>query len=367
MSFAFRIFPAVVTALLPAAALAQSVNDFSLEPAPTPNATPQAQGPADTRSGIEIRPRAVNTPAPTPSTANTPTPTPTPTPTADSPRPEPRSAQPEPRPVPLPTVTPRTIETAPVSPPVPSPTPSQAQPSDTSVPSVAQADPAVPANDAADPGSDESADAPVRWPWLAGAAALLALLGAGLLLWRRRRSVVVPEIERPVVAGAGPAEALPLAEAVQIRLENEKLIRSAAYATLKYSVTLINRTDAALTELAIGLDLVSAHVEAPMEDQVATLETVLEQRHDVARLSPRQSMTLTGQVQMPLATAHVIRQGRLPLLVPLLRLRIDRAESDAVVKTYVVGQGTPEGGRLQPFRLDEGPRSYAPIAQREIA
>ena len=365
MSFAFRIFPAAVTALLPAAALAQSVNDFSLEPAPTPSATPQAQGPADTRSGIEIRPRAVNTPAPTPSTANTPTLTPTPT--ADSPRSEPRSAQPEPRPVPSPTVTPRTIETAPVSPPVPSPTPSQAQPSDTSVPSVAQPNSAVPSSDAAGPGSDESADATVRWPWLAGAAALLALLGAGLLLWRRRRSVVVPEIERPVVAGAGPAKALPLAEAVQIRLENEKLIRSAAYATLKYSVTLINRTDAALTELALGLDLVSAHAEAPMEDQVATLQSVLEQRHDVARLSPRQSMTLTGQVQMPLATAHVIRQGRLPLLVPLLRLRIDRAESDAVVKTYVVGQGTPEGGRLQPFRLDEGPRSYAPIAQREIA
>ncbi len=365
MSFAFRIFPAAVTALLPAAALAQSVNDFSLEPAPTPSATLQAQGPADTRSGVEIRPRAVNTPAPTPSTANTPTPTPTPT--ADSPRPEPLPVQPEPRPVPLPTVTPRAIETAPVSPPVPSPTPPQASSSDTSVPSVAQPDSAAPASDAAGPGSDESANAPVRWPWLAGAAALLALLGAGLLLWRRRRSVVVPEIERPVVVGARPAEALPLAEAVQIRLENEKLIRSAAYATLKYSVTLINRTDAALTELAIGLDLVSAHAEAPMEDQVATLQSVLEQRHDVARLSPRQSMTLTGQVQMPLATAHVIRQGRFPLLVPLLRLRIDRAENDAVVKTYVVGQGTPEGGRLQPFRLDEGPRSYAPIAQREIA
>ncbi len=365
MSFAFRIFPAAVTALLPAAAVAQSVNDFSLEPAPTPSATPQAQGPADTRSGIEIRPRAVNTPAPTPSTANTPTPTPTPT--ADSPRPEPLPVQPEPRAVPLPTVTPRAIETAPVSPPVPSPTPPQAQPSDTLVPSVAQPNSAVPSSDAAGPGSDESADATVRWPWLAGAAALLALLGAGLLLWRRRRSVEVPVIERPVVAGAGPAEALPLAEVVQIRVENEKLIRSAAYATLKYSVTLINRTDAALTELAIGLDLVSAHAEAPMEDQVATLQSVLEQRHDVARLSPRQSMTLTGQVQMPLATAHVIRQGRFPLLVPLLRLRIDRAASDAVVKTYVVGQGTPEGGRLQPFRLDEGPRSYAPIAQREIA
>ena len=39
----------------------------------------------------------------------------------------------------------------------------------------------------------------------------------------------------------------------------------------------------------------------------------------------------------------------------------------ALVKTFVVGQGQPDGGRVQPFRLDEPPRSYAPIAQRELA
>ena len=94
---------------------------------------------------------------------------------------------------------------------------------------------------------------------------------------------------------------------------------------------------------------------------------MLDQRHLVARISPRQSVTLEGQVQLALAGAHVIRQGRYPLLVPLLRVRIDGPGEGAVLKTFVVGQGTPGGGRVQPFRLDEGPRSYTPIAQRELA
>jgi len=202
---------------------------------------------------------------------------------------------------------------------------------------------------------------------IGGIAALLALLGAGFVIWNRRREAVVPEIERPLVAAAVPVDVVPLADALSVRIENEKLIRSAAFATLKYRLTLINRTNASLADVVIGIDLVSAHSGAPMEQQIATNGTVLEKRHEVPRISPRQSVTLTGQVQLPLAQAHVIRQGRHPLLVPLMRVRIDGPGEGALLKTFVVGQGMPDGGRVQPFRLDEGPRSYEPIAQRELA
>lgn len=208
-----------------------------------------------------------------------------------------------------------------------------------------------------------------EWPWLpiGGAAALLALLLAGFLTWKRRRDAHVPEIERPVVVAPARLEPVALAEALQLRVEHDKLIRSAAFATLKYRMTLVNRTDAALTEVTVGLDLASAHAGAPMEDQIATDAAALEKRHEIARIAPRQSVTLEGQVQLPLAQAHVIRQGRYPLLVPLMRVGIMGPGGDALLKTYVVGQGMPGGGRVQPFRLDEGPRSYEPIAQRELA
>jgi hypothetical protein len=216
---------------------------------------------------------------------------------------------------------------------------------------------------------DEPAIAlPFDWRWLAGAAGALAALVTGLLFWRRRRSNIPPPlIERPVVGAAPVRLTMPAAEALTVNCEVEKLIRSAVFATLKYRLTLINRTDAPLNDVAIGLDLVSAHAEASMEEQVATSGTPLETRHTLARIAPHQTVAVEGQVQLPLSGAQIIHQGRHPLLVPLLRIRIDGAGEGALVKTYVVGQGLPGGGRVQPFRLDEPPRSYAPLAHRELA
>ncbi|QYJ06717.1 hypothetical protein [Qipengyuania flava] len=354
-----------LAASLPAAAQAQSVNDFSLENlgTPTPTPTPQAQGPADVQSGVAIVPRAVNTPTPTPRPAASPAPTPTPSATATQ---APASIA-TPRATPLPSVTPRTVETAPRQPeaqlsPAPTPTPT---PIATATAAGTGSSPlALPTGMpvAEEPGED------LPWLPIGLGAALLALLGAGFALWKRRSDAAVPEIERPVVPrepAAAPLAAM--ADAVQIRLEYDKLIRSAAFATVKYRMTLVNRTDAALTDLVVGMDLVSAHAAAPMEEQVATPSTALETRHTLERMAPRQSVVVDGQVQLPLAGVNVIHQGRFPLLVPLLRVRIDGPGEGALVKTFVVGLGAPGGGRVQPIRLDEGPRSYAPIAQRELA
>ena len=106
----------------------------------------------------------------------------------------------------------------------------------------------------------------------------------------------------------------------------------------------------ALGAIGVGLDLVSAHAQAPMDQQVATAETALEERHAVPRLAPGQSITLDGQVQLALAQAQVIRQGRHPLLVPLLRMRISARGGDALLRTFVVGQTTPGSSRVQPIR-----------------
>jgi hypothetical protein len=209
---------------------------------------------------------------------------------------------------------------------------------------------------------------PVDWRWLAGLGGALAALLVGIFLWRRRQSrTAPPEIERPVVGVAPAPVTIPAAEVLQIRCEAEKLTRSAMFATLQYRLTLINRTEGPLNGVAIGLDLVSAHAGAPMEEQVATPGTTLATRHTLARIAPRQTLAVEGQVQLPLSEAQVIRQGSHPLLVPLLRVRVDGAGDGALVKTFVVGQGVPGAGRVQPFRLDEPPRSYAPLAQRELA
>ena len=63
---------------------------------------------------------------------------------------------------------------------------------------------------------------------------------------------------------------------------------------------------------------------------------------------------------------RAIRQNNAALFVPLLRLRVDGATAEPLVKTFVVGLGVPGGGRVMPFRIDEGPRSYEPISARAL-
>ena len=354
----------------------QSVQDFSLPPAPTPTASPQVQGPVDTESGVvPVRPRVIETARPGPRVTATPTPTATPAPTATI---EPtRTGAPLPLPQPVRTPVPQSERTAPATgqqdlapvrnepdfPPV--------QPSD-GTPPIPAPPPAPAIQQGLEPGNTAGpADAEPDTGgvnWLYGLLGLLALVAAGLFAWRRTQSAKpAPQIERPVVPAAAPAPAPDVGDALAIRLGAEKLTRSAMFATLKYRLTLVNRTDRALNDVTVGVDLVSAHSASPMENQVATAATVLEPRHTLARIAPRQTIALEGQVQLALSAAQVIMQGRHPLLVPLMRVRVDGAAKGALVKTFVVGQGQPDGGRVQPFRLDEPPRSYAPIAQRELA
>ena len=368
MTTRFRL-PLIALALsLPVPLVAQQAQDFSLPPAPTPTASPRAQGPVDEEgSVVPIRPRVIQTGTPAP--ASTPTVTPTAVPTR---QPAPATASP--------TVTPRrqtvvpsersgaTAQPARVATPLqPQSDVPPAQPQE-GVGSIAAPPTAPQTGQANEPEENAIGDDSMDWTWLALLGGVLALIAGAFVFWRRKQvNAAPPEIERPVVAAVPSRAALSLADALAIRCEAEKLTRSAVYATLKYRLTLVNRTDFALSDVTIGVDLVSAHAQSPMEDQVATLATTLETRHTLPRIAPNQNLTVEGQVQLPLAGAQVIFQGQHPLLVPLMRVRVDGAGEGALVKTFVVGQGLPDGGRVQPFRLDEAPRSYAPIAHRELA
>lgn len=355
-------------------AVAQDAQDFSLPPAPAPSSTQRAQGPVDDDGIAPLRPRVIATATPTPTATQAPPTAASPAPT-QAPATNPVTARPSAAPARQtiqaadPAVArPTPIERGPVVPEVFPPVPAEigAQPPGSATPATAAE------STLSEPSVEADTALTSDWRILAGIGTVLALLLAGFVFWRRRKaSVIAPEIERPRVAAPednAPAPAIPATtEALTIRCEAEKLTRSAVFATLKYRLTLVNRTDMALNDVTIGIDLVSAHASAPMEDQVATPATTLETRHTLPRIAPRQNIAVEGQVQLPLASAQVIFQGRHPLLVPLMRVRIDGAGEGALVKTFVVGQGVPNGGRVQPFRLDEPPRSYAPIAQRELA
>lgn len=351
-----------VLALMAAAPVAaqQAARDFQLPPAPAPTQESRVQGPVDTEGAVPIRPRAIETarpPAPTPSATAAPTivlPAPTATRTAAPARTQPTAAPP---------TTARNVSTeVPTVPtplaPIVQPTPAAPAAVSPSFPASSLPNPQVAAPVAA------AGESTLTWLWIA--LGLLVVAGGAVVMLRRRRAQPeTPTILAPLAPVAPPAPNM-AAEALAISVEAMRLDRSVLNATVGYRVTLRNRTTQALSGLAIEADLVSASKDRPAETQLASPGHALTPRHSADRLAPGQSLRFEGQVRLPLAEASAIWQGRVGLLVPLLRVRATATGAEPIATTLVIGRREGAAVRPQPFRLDEPPRSYAPLAQRTL-
>lgn len=386
---------ALLLALAPMQLSAQSGETFRLPGATVQPAGPGAQGPVDRDNPVVTK----SVPRPTPSATQAPPPVPTatqPSPAVSAAPSPTASRSPAQRPAPAP---PRQTGTA-AAPPAATPAPGVVPPTTAATPGFTPAAP-FPADfgkPAAPPAITEPASAPGwYWPWIAGAAALIALIFAGLW-WNRRR--VAPDLlvdfERPIVPTAAPkalAEpepkplpaapvstptALPdphlsigLATGLGISLEARRMSASLMATTLSYTIKLTNTGTEALSALAVEGDMVSAHASLPPEAQIASDGQRLELRHALVALAPGESIEFIGDFRLPLTSVTPIRAGDAAYFVPLARLRIEAStlSGGSLVKaqTFVVGElPEAEGGALKPFRLDLGPRTYSHVGQRAV-
>ncbi|WP_375289414.1 hypothetical protein [Qipengyuania sp.] len=356
-------------AALAAPSLAQSGGGFSLEPGPTPTPTQgnSVQGPVDTDGPIPVRPRAIVTPSPSRAAPQEAPQTQTP---VRPPRPEPAIPTTAPRPAPV--RAPSTVE------------PPASRVSDgTSTAEQASVDTPIDAPGIDEPAALETAEAgasvetpvpqPVPTPadepsgeedsgfsaiLVTAAALVLAILVGAVVFRRRRRSDPVTEFVPPIVA--------PRSERARLKMEVAalRMDRSLMNVTVAYRITLHNPSARALSNLVIEGDLVSAARDTHLDSQLASPDAPLPLRHQADRIAPGGSQRFEGQLRLALSEVTAIRQGNVALLVPLMRVRALADEVDPVVTTLVIGQGS--GARPQPFRLDEGPRSFAPLAQRKL-
>ncbi len=365
------------------AAQTQGVPDFSI-PSSRPTSNPRAQGPVDADAPI------IRTPAPRPSPVPSPVPVASPT-TAPSaaagPAPAvrtsaaPRNAAPAPR---------ITSGAAPIANAAPSPSTSAPAITPFPLPSSTAVPGPVPTIDTAGSAAEAPSGSSI-WPWIVGAAGLLAALFAALW-WRSHRSATVPLLEfiPPVVrapaAAPEPAatapkpltepqlSAAPTAAAqsgLGIVLEARRMSASLMATTLSYTLTLTNNSPDTLSALAIEGDMIAAHASLPPEQQIASSNERLELRHALVTLAPGESAEFTGDFRLPLASLNPIRAGDAAFFVPLARLRVEAStpagEPLVKVQTWVVGEtaDTPGAG-LRPFRLDLGPRTYSKVSQRAV-
>ena len=376
---------ALAAALVPGVATAQTLPDFSI-PGARPTSNPRSQGPVDADNPIVRAPvvRPTPTPAPSPVPVASPTPVPRAPATTVSAPPVSGTApsrNPAPPPRTVPAASPQASESV-----APGPAATDAVtlfplPSGSSLPTITATDSVIlPAAAERTSGS--------YWPWLAGGAALLAALLAGLW-WRSRQprtlllDFVPPVVPAPALAPVEPQPApaarnpLPspqlaaIPRGLGITLEAKRMSASLMATTLSYALTLTNNSHETLSALAVEGDMIAAHASLPPEQQIASDGQRLELRHALVTLAAGESAQFTGDFRLPLTAINPIRAGDAALFVPLARLRVEASTPAGKplvqVQTYVVGEtGDVPGAGLRPFRLDLGPRTYSRIGQRAV-
>lgn len=367
---------------------AQPAGDFQLPTtSASPAAAPRVQGPVDADNPVAA-PRAQPVPSEAPAAA-TPVVTPSAAPSAaPPPAATRRAAAPRAQATAMPTAaSPAPVETAAASDattstPLPTPAPTQTV---TAAPAAT-----APAGE-------------VPWAWFGGGA-LLAALGCGFMLSRRKPAVtdeaensdapaddipVAPSplaeiqseplpapLPEPVIAPTPtpltipePAFAAVPTPSITVAFEPARLSATLVNTALDYRVTLTNTGSETAESLVIAADMIGAQSGLPAEAQIASAQLSLPERHRVAALAAGESVTLSGSIRLPLAEITPIRQGEARLFVPLVRLRLSAGnDADAPVPqlyTWVIGGSadTPEA-RLRPFRLDLGPRIFAEVSHR---
>lgn len=141
-------------------------------------------------------------------------------------------------------------------------------------------------------------------------------------------------------------------------------------ATLSYRVSITNTGPAAISDIAISGDMLSAHTSVPQAELLGESDTPLPLLHQLLRLLPGESEVLTDEIRLPLAAIIPIHRGNARLFVPIARIaatgKTDNGSTICLRTAYLVGQAQDTAARLQPFRLDLGPRVYAGVSQRPV-
>jgi hypothetical protein len=167
-----------------------------------------------------------------------------------------------------------------------------------------------------------------------------------------------------------PAFQSSAADPLVFALEATRLSATLVAATLAYRLVVSNRGATPLSDIAISGDMTSAHASRPTDELFALTGPELPPLHAVPSLAPGESVTIGGEMRLPLAAVMPIRHGEAQLFVPLARFDgWASATGGGAVHTrsvFLVGQEGDAGDRLQPFRIDLGPRVWSQVGQKPL-
>uniref|UniRef100_UPI002FDDE257 hypothetical protein n=1 Tax=Novosphingobium sp. TaxID=1874826 RepID=UPI002FDDE257 len=392
------LVPVLLALAAPCAAFAQ---DTGTTPSAVPTSLPVPVAVPSTSAPVIVLPKPADLPA---ATTTSPKPkAPRATPATQSPAPTPKPA-PAPTPVstPAPVASPSPEATATPASPTQSPS-AEVTPPLASPPAEVPDDATVAASDSPSDNVADQGSSTTGW-WIAGAIVIALLAGAVLYLMRRRSAEAAPVVPAPTArptppAPPAPAPAAPTlkttppaappiapspalpaepvtaaATGLTIALEADRLGATLVNATLSCRLVLRNAGPVPLVDLALSGDMTSAHASRPMDEQLGLAGPELAPLRTIARIEPGESVTVPAEMRLPLSAVLAIRAGQAQLFVPIVRAtcwatRATDGGTEHAHGAFLVGQPAVAGdaaARLQPFRLDLGPRVFDRIEQRPM-
>ena len=225
-----------------------------------------------------------------------------------------------------------------------------------------------------------------EWLPLAAIAGVVILLG-GVFFWRRRRKRplalpapdpevrAAPPAPRPTPPVAQSTAPTALGRRADVSVDFEALSAQSTLINLRirYAVTVRNTgtLDAMPVTVRIGL-FAGSNVHPQGIAQWFTLDGEA-LHHAVDRVVAGGDYRFEGELAAPLEALNPITvEGRV-LAVPLVAIdaRYNHGDGNAPIdgqsaRAFVIGrEPSKEGAKLAPFRLDQGPTSFAPLGRRD--
>ncbi|MEL7188424.1 MAG: hypothetical protein AAGK17_02640 [Pseudomonadota bacterium] len=221
------------------------------------------------------------------------------------------------------------------------------------------------------------------WIWALVALVLGIIAGCAAFVLRARKAQAVetaPVLARDTLSSAPqapikPAETPappPLHEEthpvqnqprIDVDVEIVSATRSLMMFTFVCRVTLANRSDHAVRDIALSHHLVCAQKGmAGAKDAVTDAGGCI-----VERIGPNQSHTSELQLTLPLSDIEVIRQGNKPLCIPMAFITVSPNETEPLMKSFIIG--TPSlasSERLHPIALDTPPGGIPGLRAHEV-
>jgi hypothetical protein len=174
--------------------------------------------------------------------------------------------------------------------------------------------------------------------------------------------------DTPVKPAAPPCAPAPAASAVPLSVDlvASRMSASLVNATLAYRLRIVAQE--AISDLSVRGGMTAAHASRPKEELLGAKDAPV--LHRMPGMAVGESVEIEGEIRLPLSEITPIRHGAAAMFVPLVRIEITGLASGRPLllrSAFVVGIEDAAGdARLQPFRLDHGPRVYAQVGQREL-